>query len=94
MVVCIVVICMLFLVALAFVCTYNLFVFFLYVSYVSFSGYLLSESALREEVVRNYKAFMHATEEIRTMEAGIQTLKDLLGSTADTLQVQLTFLLL
>lgn len=48
-----------------------------------------SESALREEVVRNYKAFMHATEEIRTMEAGIQTLKDLLGSTAVTLQVLL-----
>ena len=51
---------------------------------------LISESALREEVVRNYKAFMHATEEIRTMEADIQTLKDLLGSTAVTLQVQLT----
>ena len=48
----------------------------------------ISESALQEEVVRNYKAFMHATEEIRTMEAGIQTLKDLLGSTAVTLQVQ------
>lgn len=47
----------------------------------------MSESALREEVVRNYKAFMHATEEIRTMEADIQTLKDLLGSTAITLQV-------
>lgn len=47
----------------------------------------IAESALREEVVRNYKAFMHATEEIRTMEADIQTLKDLLGSTAVTLQV-------
>ncbi|CAM9987368.1 unnamed protein product, partial [Ectocarpus sp. 12 AP-2014] len=29
---------------------------------------------------------MHATEEIRSMEAGLQTLKDLLGSTAVTLQ--------
>ncbi|CBJ28418.1 exocyst complex component, putative [Ectocarpus siliculosus] len=45
-----------------------------------------TESALRAEVVRNYQAFMHATEEIRSMEAGLQTLKDLLGSTAVTLQ--------
>lgn len=46
-----------------------------------------TESALRAEVVKNYQAFMHATDEIRTMEAGLQTLKDLLGSTALTLQV-------
>ncbi|CAN0042328.1 unnamed protein product, partial [Pylaiella littoralis] len=45
-----------------------------------------TEFALRAEVVKNYQAFMHATEEIRTMEAGLQTLKDLLGSTAQTLQ--------
>lgn len=47
----------------------------------------IAEEALRAEVVRNYKAFMHATEEIRSMENGIQTLKDLLGSTSTTLQV-------
>lgn len=48
-----------------------------------------AEEALRAEVVRNYKAFMHATEEIRSMETGIQTLKDLLGATSTTLQVRL-----
>lgn len=47
-----------------------------------------TEEALRAEVVRNYKAFMLATEEIRSMETGIQTLKDLLVSTSATLQVE------
>ena len=39
-------------------------------------------------MVRNYKAFMHATEEIRTMETGIQTLKDLMANTGATLEVR------
>ncbi|CAM9545330.1 unnamed protein product, partial [Phaeothamnion confervicola] len=40
-----------------------------------------TEEALRQEVVRNYRTFMRATEQIQSMERDMERLKHLLGRT-------------